>query len=215
MNYYCYQLSLRHNNCTTCHLSNISIMFSVISRALPLCYQLSLRNYHYVIGYLSSITILLSAISQTLPFCYQLSLRLGDYPGYNFLKTSVDNHCLLIHLSIIWIHVMSCVHPAGCLAGQLSWPGKNFYAGRWTSYANFSIFFFFKLYLPYLQVPLTSIILYPFPWPWPCLGVTKSVQNKTFWLHFFTHFQTDQSECHVVLKQFKLKIPTLFLSEIQ
>ena len=31
-------------------------------------------------------------------------------------------------------------------------------------------------------------------WLWPCLGVTRSAQSRTSWLHFLTHFSNDQDE---------------------
>ena len=46
----------------------------------------------------------------------------------------------------------------------------------------------------YLQAPLTSTILYHFHWPCPCLGVTRSVQSKTYCFHFLTHFSSDQDK---------------------
>ena len=49
-------------------------------------------------------------------------------------------------------------------------------------------------YLPCLQSSVTSTILYHFHWHGPCLLVTKSVQIKTYWLCFFTHFPSDQGE---------------------
>ena len=45
-------------------------------------------------------------------------------------------------------------------------------------------------------------------------GVTRSVESRTSWLHFLTHFSTDQDKIWYLLNQFKLHILILFLSEI-
>ena len=52
----------------------------------------------------------------------------------------------------------------------------------------------FFSYLPCLQTPLTSTILYHFHWLWPSLRVTRSVHSKTYWFHFPAHFSSDQDE---------------------
>ena len=48
--------------------------------------------------------------------------------------------------------------------------------------------------LPYLYAQLFSTILYCFQYSWPCLGVTRSAQSKTCWLHFVLHFSSDRDE---------------------
>ena len=95
-------------------------------------------------------------------------------------------HCragLLIHMSNIWCYVMSHIRPAG----RLRWQKLQ----CWALHANFLTS---CSYLPCLLSPLTSAILCHFHWPWPCLGVTRSVQSKTLWLHFLVLFSTDQDE---------------------
>ena len=41
---------------------------------------------------------------------------------------------------------------------------------------------------------LTTTILYHFHWPLLKLGVTKSLESKTFWFHFLAHCSTDQDK---------------------
>ena len=60
---------------------------------------------------------------------------------------------------------------------------------------------------------MTSAILYYFQWPWPWLGVTKSTESKPCWLHYLTHFIT-VLKFYMMLKQFKLNILRLLLSDI-
>ena len=49
-------------------------------------------------------------------------------------------------------------------------------------------------------------MVYHFLWPWPWCGVTWSVQNKTCWLNFLTHFG-------VVMNQFKVSSLILLLKD--
>ena len=86
----------------------------------------------------------------------------------------------LIHMCILWIYVM---YSESCLSIRLAvqpsvFRGKNFNVGhyRQTIQPNF------------VMPAMTSTIFYPFHWPWPCLGVTRSAQSKTYWLHFLTLF---------------------------
>ena len=46
----------------------------------------------------------------------------------------------------------------------------------------------------------------PLQWPWPFLGVTRSVQSLTCWLHFLPHFASAQDEIWGGDEQFKLNI---------
>ena len=93
--------------------------------------------------------------------------------------------CFDLYEYHIWVYIMSRVRPAGHLVWQ------KFSDGHYTQTVQ-PIFFFFNL--PYLQALLTSTILYHIHWPWHWLGVTRSVQSKTFWPNFLTHFSSDQDE---------------------
>ena len=64
----------------------------------------------------------------------------------------------------------------------------------WTSGITRKRFNQIYSYLPCLEAPLTSAILYCFHWPWPFLGVTLSAQSKTYWLLFLARFSSDQDE---------------------
>ena len=90
---------------------------------------------------------------------------------------------LLIHMSIIWIYVMSHVWTAG----HPSWKAKTFNVGHYTQtiQPDFCI-------AAVLIDTMISTIFYRFHLPWPCQGVARSAQSKTYWLHFLAHFSTDQ-----------------------
>ena len=47
-------------------------------------------------------------------------------------------------------------------------------------------------YVPCLQAPVTSTILYHLWWSWWWLWVTMSVESKTCWVHFLTYISTDR-----------------------
>ena len=50
-------------------------------------------------------------------------------------------------------------------------------------------------YLPYLwRHEWLLPFIYHFQWLLPWLGVSKSMQRKTFWLHFLAHFSIDKEE---------------------
>ena len=58
----------------------------------------------------------------------------------------------------------------------------------------------------YQYIPLSPRLTFP--------GVTRSVQNKTYWLHFFANFRLIRKKFVVVMKQLELDILILFLSKI-
>ena len=87
-------------------------------------------------------------------------------------------HRVLIHMSIIWIYVMSCVQLFG-------WPScmeKNFDIGFYLQ--TFQPIFFIPTMLIgtidfYHFMPLSLTLTLP--------RVTRSAQSKTCWLHFLAH----------------------------
>ena len=112
---------------------------------------------------------------------------------------------LWIHMSIIWIYVKGRFRPAG----HLVWPKLSA-----AYYTNFSTQFFFHTCRTYrhnwllpFYTTFTDLVL--------CLGVIWSVQSKTSWLHFLTHFQLIRIKFGMECKQFKLNILILFLSKIK
>ena len=80
---------------------------------------------------------------------------------------------ILIHMSIIWIYVVSCV------SGQLAVHGRNLYIGHYMQTVQP------KLFIPAMLI--ATIDIYHFIWLLlilTLLGVTRSAQSKTYWLHF-------------------------------
>ena len=101
-------------------------------------------------------------------------------------------------------HMVLCNE--SCSAGRpvgLSCLAKTFNAGHYTQ--TFQAFLF--IYLLCLQTPVTSAIVYQFHWPSPCLGVTRSAQSKTSWLHFLPHFSADQDEIWYSVETVQLEHP--------
>ena len=67
--------------------------------------------------------------------------------------------------------------------------GKNFNVGYYTQTGQPIVF------IPAMHIGAIDFNrAIPFHWPWPCLGVTRSAQSKTFWLHFLAHFSSDEDE---------------------
>ena len=77
-----------------------------------------------------------------------------------------------------------------CLAGQLSWRGKNCNVGHYKQIFQPN---FFHTCHAYRQL-LASTSLYHFSRLWSWRMVTRQTQSRTSWLHFLLHFSTDQDE---------------------
>ena len=119
-----------------------------------------------------------------------------------------DYH-FLIHMIIMWIYLMSCVHLA-CLMyetdrWQVGWPScmaKKFNIGHYTQ--ALQPVFFFYIYIPALYY---SFFLAPFYTSLTLTLVGDHVVSakQTSWLHFLTDLlQLIRMKFKVLLKQLKL-----------
>ena len=86
---------------------------------------------------------------------------------------------------------------------------------------NFNVGHYMQTFQPIFLIPamlIGTIDFYhfiPISLTLTLAGVTRSAQSKTSWIYFLAHFSTYyKMEYNVVLKQFKLNIPILFLIEM-
>ena len=107
---------------------------------------------------------------------------------YLSLFSSTPVFSFLIHMSIMWICVISHVKLAGQLYEYDVDQHNESCSARWLASRQFcaatldithKIFNQILSYLPCLKQSLTSTILYHFLWPWLQLGVTLSAYSKT------------------------------------
>ena len=91
-----------------------------------------------------------------------------------------------VHMSIVWIYVMSHVCPA---SAQPSLVAKTFNIGHCTLTVQPIVFIpaLFIGVIDFYHFMLLSLTL-------TCPGVTRSAQIKTYWLHFLKHFSFDEDE---------------------
>ena len=157
-------------------------------------------------------------------FCTNCSLTrsIGSSCCWLFSNDRIDvigthfciNYCICCNIFDPYEYLVDlCIELclSGRLAGQQAgWP--SCVAKTLALDITHKLFNLFFPYLPYLYAPLTFTILDQFHWPWHYLGVTRSVQSKTYWCHFHTHFELITMKFDMMLKQLKLNIPTLFLS---
>ena len=127
------------------------------------------------------------------------------------MLNSVAPFCLfLIHMSIVWIYVMSCVQPTRQPTGQpVSCTAK-------TLMLDIACKLFNQIlsYLPCLKARLTSTILYCFTDLDVAWG-SQAQRNAKLLGFIFSHtFHLIKMEFDVVMKQFKLNILRLLLSKI-
>ena len=94
----------------------------------------------------------------------------------------------LINTSIIWIYLMSPVHLSGRPSILRS---KNFNRHYMQTIQSYS---FIPATLMCTIEWLTSTILYALLFTLTLPGVTRSLQSKTYWVHFLPHFSSDQDE---------------------
>ena len=100
-----------------------------------------------------------------------------------------------------------------CLVGQ---PSVVLPSVRFSCLEKTSMLILFNQILPdmsYLQAPLTLPVL-PLPVTLTWLHVARSAQSKTCWLHFVAQFLVNGMKFVMMMKQFKLNIPSLLVCVI-
>ena len=114
------------------------------------------------------------------------------------LHKCIQTGFLKIHVSCLWIYVISHVGPSG------PWPSGEPLSIRLAGHHEYLIlcgnfctkfFHFCHAYRHYWLLPLYTF----FKWLWPWQGFTRSAQNKTCWLLFYQALQLIRMKSNVAI----------------